>query len=189
MNAAPLITIPYPVRLKNDDFWLLNDHGTFAEYAKTELIEGEILCMNAQHSRHARIKSDMLVELALALRSQGTSLKAISEVSVALSADSVPEPDIVLTSYMGDGPVPLETLALVVEVSDTTLDFDLGRKLALYARAGVPEYWVVDVVGRTVYQHWSPAGEAYVERRTLDVGQSLLAATISGLAVETSALG
>lgn len=189
MNAASSITIPHPVRLKNDDFWLLNDHGAFAEYAKTELIEGEILCMNAQHSRHARIKSDLLVELALALRSQGASLKAISEVSVALSADSVPEPDIVLTSYLGDGPVPLETLALVVEVSDTTREFDLGRKLALYASAGVPEYWVVDLAGRVIHQLWSPDGDRYVDRRELGFGTELAAATIDALVVDTSALG
>lgn len=101
-----------------------------------------------------------------------------------------PEPDIVLTSEPdGDGPVPLHSIALIVEVSDTTLQHDPGIKQRVYARHGVAEYWVVDVEGRRIVQLWSPAGEAYAERREIDFGQSVSAASVAGLVVETSALG
>lgn len=190
MNA-PLIApnVPRVMRLRVDDFLVLNDAGAFQDYAKVELIEGEIFSMNAQYSRHALTKSRLAVLLSLALRDKAMTIEAIIELAVRLSDDSMPEPDIVLTCYKGDGPVPLDTLALVVEVADTTLDFDLGRKRALYARHGVPEYCVVDVEGRTVHQHWSPDGDSYVQSRTLAFGEPLVAATIDGLSVPTATLG
>lgn len=122
-----------PFRFTVDQFIALAEQGLFDDYAKSELIEGEIVCMNAQWSPHARMKSDLCVELALALRVLGSKLKPQVEVSVRLDDTSLPEPDIVLTDYRGKGAVPVATVALIVEVSDTTLDIDLGRKLRIYA--------------------------------------------------------
>lgn len=189
MNA-PLdaANVPHPARLRVEDFVLLCEHGAFDGYAKSELIEGEIICMNAQYSRHARAKSDLALELALCLRAIGSPLKAIVEVAITLSPDSMPEPDIVLTSYRGDGPVPLGTVALVVEVSDTTLANDLGRKAVLYARAGVPEYWVVDLNEDRCLLHVSPGADGYGEQIDVPFGETLVAGTIEGLAVESRAL-
>jgi Uma2 family endonuclease len=112
------------------------------------------------------------------------------EVSVRLSEDSLPEPDIVLTSYRGAGVVPVETVALLVEVSDSTLDTDLGRKADLYAAAGVPENRVVDLNENSVLMHARPRGGADGYDGQLDVpfGQPLQAATVEGLMVDTVGL-
>jgi Uma2 family endonuclease len=77
---------------------------------------------------------------------------------------------------------------LLAEVSSSTLDTDLGRKLKLYAAAGVPEYWVVDVNQRLIHQMWHPGGEAYAERREVAFGQPISAATIPDLTIETTTL-
>lgn len=189
MNAlhdAP--NVPHRARLRVDDFLLLAEHGAFESYSKTELIEGEIFCMNAQFARHAAVKTDLAVELALRLRAIESSLRPIVEVAVTLSDTSMPEPDIVLSSFRGAGPVPLETVAMVVEVSDTTLATDLGRKAELYARAGVPEYWVVDLEESRFLLHAEPGDEGYAEQIDAPFGERLFSATIEGLAVETGGL-
>ena len=88
-----------------------------------------------------------------------------------------PEPDIAVTSesttaYLARHPEPQELL-LVVEVSDTTLGFDLTTKARLYARNGIPEYWVMDVNGRHLYRHRSPSPEGYVDVAVLTAEQSV----------------
>lgn len=189
MNAlSELLNVPKPVKLRVADFVLLCDSGAFDEYAKSELIEGEILCLNSQWSRHARAKTNLLVELSLVLRSLTNGLAAISEVSVHLTDDSMPEPDIVLTSYKGIKAVPLATVALIVEVADATLANDLGRKAALYARAGVTEYWVVDVEGNVIHQMWHPGETGYAGKRELSFGNNIAAKTVPGICVSTRCL-
>lgn len=177
------VTHPEKVRLRVDDFLLLNDNGAFVDYSKTELLEGEIYFMNAQHSRHARIKTELAIELGLALREMGSELRPIVEASTRISDHSLPEPDIVVTSYKGPDVVPLETVALLVEVSDTTLKIDLGRKQRIYASAGVAEYWVIDAEGGTLHQMWSPQGELYAERREVALGDRVQAVAAPGLVI------
>lgn len=189
MNASLEITnVPRTLRLRVEDFLLLSEHGVLDAYGKSELIEGEIICMNAQYSRHARAKSDLALELALRLRAIGSLLKVIVEVSVAVSDDTMPEPDIVLTSYRGNGPVPLDTVALIVEVSDTTLATDLGRKAEIYSRAGIAEYWVVDLQENRCLLHMSASAEGYAEQLDVPFGKALVSATIAGLFVATEEL-
>ena len=100
-------------------------------------------------------------ELNIALRALGSDLEAWAEPSTRISDHSLPEPDIVLTRHRGRGVVPLETVALLVEVADTTLDTNLGRKLRIYAEAGVPEYWVADLNGGRIARMWEPVEDGY----------------------------
>ncbi len=174
-----------PVKLRVEDFLLLDESGSFDGYSKTELIDGEIYAMNAQHSWHARTKTLLATELNIALRALGSDLEAWAEPSTRISDHSLPEPDIVLTRHRGRGVVPLETVALLVEVADTTLDIDLGRKLRIYAEAGVPEYWVVDLNGGRVIRMWKPLENTFERRDEVVLGQSLASRTIAALSVAT----
>jgi Uma2 family endonuclease len=185
----PLNTEPLPVKLRIEDYLLLDRSGAFDAYAKTELIEGEIYFMNAQHRPHALAKMEIYDGLRDGLRTIGSALRPIVEASIAIPERSAPEPDIVLTSEpLGEGLIPLASVALVVEVSDTTLATDLGRKAALYARHGIPEYWVAGLGGRTVHQMWGPGEEGYAERREVKFGEPIQAATIEGLTVKTAGI-
>jgi Uma2 family endonuclease len=189
MNAPfRSITAPEKHRISVEEFLLLNDSGAFANYTKTELIEGEIYCMNAQHSWHARTKTLLAFELISALRALGSDLEAWNEPSTRVSDYSLPEPDVVVTDYRGDHVVPLESVTMIIEVSDTTLKIDLGRKLRIYAQAGIPEYWVVDRKGARVIRMWEPSGKAYAQRDEFALGDPVASATIQGLSVATDGL-
>jgi Uma2 family endonuclease len=186
MNAHSQISnVPQPVRLKVEDFLLLDENGAFADYSKTELIDGEIFGMNAQHSWHARTKTLLATELNIALRALGSDLEAWAEPSTRISDHSLPEPDVVVTRHRGRGVVPLETVALLVEVSDTTLDIDLGRKLRMYAEAGIAEYWVIDMTGDRAIRMWEPTGNGFARQDVLALGEHLQSVTIEGLTVAT----
>ena len=177
-------TTPHGIRLTVRDFLLLQDHGAFDAYSKSELIEGEIVCVNAQYARHSRVKSKLAYALNDALNRLRSPLQVYVEVAVELDDHNLLEPDIVLSSYQGSGLVPASTAALVIEVSDTTLRYDLVRKAARYAAAAIPEYWVVDVAEGELHQLWSPVGGDYAERHRSRLGGRVESATIAGLNVE-----
>lgn len=185
MNAAaPILTTPRKLGLRVEDFLLLNDSGAFDDYGKTELIDGDIYVMNAQFSKHAGAKSRLAFALTMRLREIGSDLVLMTEVAVRLNGDSMPEPDIVIHRWRGDGPVPADSVALVVEVADTTLDRDLGRKSDLYAAAGIPEYWVIDLTEGRALMHEFPDADGYHGQLDILLTERLNSATIAGLEVE-----
>ncbi len=189
MNAVALApNVPHTHKLSVDEFLILNDNGAFEGFSKSELIDGEIVGSNGQCAGHARIAAQLLVAVATALRDVGCDLQALLMVSVRLSERSLPQPDLVLTRYRGDGVVPVETVALLVEVADTTLRTDLGAKSDLYASAGVAEYWVVDTEGRRIVCRTVPHDDRYHVETEVRFGDPLTAATIPGLSVDTTIL-
>ncbi|MFA5967934.1 MAG: Uma2 family endonuclease [Sphingomonas sp.] len=185
-EVVPLTRTPRAVKLRVEDYLALDAMGAFDAYGKTELIEGEVVYMNAQHRPHARIKTQLLVRLANALEKLGSNLEALVDGSVAMPPHNVPEPDISLTDEPeGPGLIPLASLALVIEVADTTLRNDLGRKQRIYAREGVPEYWVVDIKKSVIHQLWSPGEKAYGKVLKITFGNPITAVTIPGLTIDT----
>ena len=84
--------------------------------------------------------------------------------------------------------MPVETVALIVEVSDTTLDTDLGRKADLYAAAGVAEYWVIDLNENRALMHEFPEADGYRGQLDILLGEVLTSATVEGLSVESGRL-
>jgi len=180
---------PQRIPLTVENVMLLQNGGAFDDYGKVELIDGELLYMNAQFRRHMVLKSELAYRIRRALEAIGNPLFVGTEGSVALSDHDLPQPDILLTSAPeGDGAIPGASIALLIEVADATLPFDLGRKARMYAAAGMPEYWVVDVQGAVIHQLWSPAGCEFGERRTIRFGEPVSAITIGGLVVDTAKL-
>jgi Uma2 family endonuclease len=189
MTSVPsLDNAPQRAKLSARDFWTLADSGAFEGLAKVELIEGEIWAMNAIHSWHARVSVALGTELTLALRAAGSPLTAYGSGSIAMSDDSVPEPDLSIGETNDDGPLPLAKLRLAIELSDTSLKQDLDRKARLYGAHGVPEYWVVDRDGQRTVQMWEPGAEGYAKRRDVAFGERLESVTIAGMTVETGSL-
>lgn len=188
-EMAPLTNVPRPVRLRVDDYMLLDEVGAFAAYGKTELLDGEVMYMNSQHRPHARIKSRLHVALAAALSDQPCGLEALVEAAIDVPPHNVPEPDIVVTSAAeGSGLIPLSSVRLIVEVADTTLQSDLTKKAAIYGASGIGEYWVADVNGAAIYQMWAPGPGGYECRRTIAFGDRIDAETLAGVSVATDRL-
>jgi len=188
MTALEPLNIVRTLPLRVEDFLLLNDTGAFEGYGKTELIDGGIVYMNAQHRPHGWVKRVIANGLDDVLK--GTEWFVLTEVTVAMPPHDAPEPDIAITNEpRGEGPIPAASIALIVEVADTTLRHDLGTKQRIYAHHGIPEYWVADVEGRVIHQMWEPAGESYARRREHVFGTAIELATLGGVTVETGTLG
>lgn len=178
---------PGRYRLRIEDYERLAEAGTFGD-ARTELLDGEIIVMPPEHRPHAWVKNELHYRLRRRLEEIGSDLY-VTDGSVLLSPNDMPQPDIVLTREpIGPGAIPLASVALLVEVASTTLDRDIAAKAQLYAVAGIPEYWVADVNARVIHQLWAPAGEAYGERREAAFGERIEAATLQGLEIENAAL-
>lgn len=188
-ELLPIDTRHQRAKLSAQDFELLNAHGAFAAYPKTELLDGDIYFVNAQYRPHGMVKMRLYDALRAALQQIGSQFVPVCEFTLALSPTDRPEPDIMLTSEPdGAGFMPVETVSLVIEVSDTTLETDLGRKLRRYADAGLPEYWVADVNGRVIHQMSCPIGDVFSERREVAFGGTINLVTIPDLAINTTGL-
>jgi Uma2 family endonuclease len=136
---------------------------------RVELIRGVLVKMSPQLAPHASTIRK-LTHLLVA-RLQGRFAVSIQS-PLALSNDSEPEPDVAIVPLGDYDTRHPSTAVLVIEVSDTTLRKD-RLKAAVYASAGIGEYWIVNLGARTVEAHASPDGDRYAETRTLRTGDVL----------------
>ena len=165
MNAPFIPGHPQAVKLTVDNYLMLDSAGALAAYGKTELLDGVIYIVSPQHSPHYMLKTELLRRLADAAEALGMGLKAWVEGSLDFRPSSCPEPDIFITQGIPkERLTEREIVLLAIEISSTTLEFDLGNKAALYAANGVPEYWVIDVAGVKLHRMWSPGPNGYAER-------------------------
>ena len=143
-------------RWTRDEFQRLADVGLLAPDEHVELIEGEIVEVPPQRSRHA-------VGIRLAERTLravfGAGFDVLIQMPLALGPHSQPEPDLAVVvgnprDYNEAHPT---TAVLVVEVSDTTLSYDRETKGSLYAAAGIPEFWILNLVDRQLEMHREPS--------------------------------
>jgi Uma2 family endonuclease len=178
-----------PFKIDTQVFALLEKAGAFRDWRKTELIEGVVYGMNSQMTRHAIVKSRLARELGNIIEAAKLGLEAITEVTVDMRPDSLPEPDIVVAAaQMDDGYVQLPSVRLIIEVSDTTQVRDTKQKAKLYADHGVPEYWVFDLKRSLVLQYWEPRKAGYGQRLETAFGKKVSSKSIGKLAVGTSNL-
>lgn len=156
------------------DYYAMADAGILTEDDRVELIEGEIVEMAAIGSHHAACV-DRLNRLFV----QGLGDRVVVRVQnpVRLSDLTEPQPDVTLLHPRDDfyaeghpGPADVD---LVVEVAHTTLGYDRDIKLPLYATAGVPEVWIVNVEERVVEVYDEPREGRYRVQHRAAVGQVL----------------
>ncbi|MDR7486592.1 MAG: Uma2 family endonuclease [Armatimonadota bacterium] len=157
------------VRIKRwtrDEYERLVVAGHFHPEARLQLIRGEIVEMTPQSAAHATAV-DAVLHALLGIFREGHQVRA--QFPLALSDDSEPEPDLaVVRGHRGDYSRSHPSSALlVVEVADTTLAFDRGPKLAMYALAGIPEYWILNLPDRALEVYREPTGDRYRVTRRL----------------------
>ena len=151
MKAPPL-----PLwRMTRARYDRLVDVGIFGPEDRVELLDGLLVAREPQGERHASVVG--LVRTALE-RAFGRGYHIREEKPIALDRRSEPEPDIAVVpggfrDYLADHP---SRPVLIVEVAQTSLALDRLRKGGLYARAGITEYWIVDLVGETLEVYRNP---------------------------------
>lgn len=150
-----------------DDYYRMAQAGVFAEDERVELIEGEIIEMSPAGSRHAGGITG-IANLLNARKGDSPLLVSVQN-PVRLNDGTEPQPDIAVLRwrddyYVGSHPTPADVL-LVIEVADSSLVMDLVTKAGSYARAGIPEYWVFDLVKNEIAFHAQPENGVYKEVR------------------------
>ena len=171
-----------PHRFTVDEYEQMIATGILKHDDRVELIRGEIREMSPIGDAHAS-RVNRLNSL-LCLRTEGRAIVNVQNPIVL--ADSEPEPDFALLRYKPDfyesGKPTGADVLLVIEVSDSTLEFDREIKAPLYAEAGIPEYWIINLVEGCLEVYRSPESQGYGTVLTLYAGDQI---EIPGLSVES----
>jgi Uma2 family endonuclease len=161
-------------RWTREEYERLAAKGFFPPDKRVELVEGVIYDMTPQNSPHStalHLSQDAL----RALFSHGSGCTVRCQSPLALGSDSEPEPDLAVVSggildYRDHHPT---TALLVLEIADSSLFHDRKRKIPLYARCGIPESWLLNLVRRTLEIYRDPTGDGYQTRTVLRAGDSV----------------
>lgn len=189
MEAGTAPTAPRPLKLTIEDLELLDLAWPPETRRSTELIDGRIYHTPFQYGPRARARSALMMALRRALEQMGSPLFVGTRGSIAMPPFDLPLPDVLITDDpRGPGFIPISSVHLVAEIAQGRLGFFMGAKAEMYAKHGVPEYWVIDIEGRVVHQQWKPAPQGYAQRREVMLGARVDAVTMVGVTVETGDL-
>lgn len=144
------------------EYHRMAEAGILTERDRVELIEGELIAMSPIGSEHSGTVNALTRTL---VRAVGDRAIVAVQNPVQLDDLSEPEPDFALLKprdddYRSATPRPHEVL-LIIEVADTSLAYDRAVKRSLYARHGIPEFWIVNLAAKQVEVCRSPTGEQY----------------------------
>jgi len=142
--------------------------GVMDEDERVELIGGELVPMSPKGNHHEVVKAALLQRW---YRASPEEFGLVPETTFRLSEDTYLEPDVVIyPRTSGIRGLSQHNVLLVVEIADSSLNYDMGRKAALYASFGVRELWVIDAARLTARVFRKPSAEGY--RETRDFGAS-----------------
>jgi Uma2 family endonuclease len=142
--------------------------GVMEQDERVELIGGELVPMSPKGNHHEVLKAALLRRW---YRATPDEFGLVPETTFRLSDDTYLEPDVVIYSRAsGIRGLTGANVLLVVEIADSSLRYDTGRKAALYASFGIRELWVIDAVRLTTRIFHEPAADGY--RNAQDFGPS-----------------
>ena len=145
-----------------------------------ELLRGRLVTVMPQGTRHGNLVAWLGRELTLAL---GRGCMVRQQLPFAATDDSEPEPDLAVTRDEPDRRSHPSTALLVIEVADSSLDRDREDKAPIYAQAGVPEYWIVDVNTATIEVLTHPGPDGYLCVARLTRGDVLRPTQLAGIEI------
>ena len=171
------------------EYYRMAETDILTEKDRVELIAGQIVAMSPIGSRHAACVKRLNLLMG---KMVGDSMLIGVQDPIALDAYSSPEPDLVLLRpradfYAAAHPSAADVL-LAVEVSDTSADYDREVKLPLYAQAGLPEVWLIDLQKGCIEVFARPQGGAYQQHVEVTADATLTSPTIPQLALAAAEL-
>jgi Uma2 family endonuclease len=172
-----------------EEFHRLEETGILSREDRIELIEGELVIMppiGPEHSSHTRSLREILSRLM-----PDDLLLCVAE-PVTLSEHSEPLPDFSVVRrradfYRGGHPGP-EDVQLIVEVAQSSVEFDLGDKALQYARHAVAEYWVLDIAGACLHVFSASTSEGYRNHRIFQRGETVKCGTVPQVELRVDAM-
>ncbi len=161
--AVTLLRGPFTV----DDYHRLAECGILGEHDRVELIDGQVVEMSPIGPRHAA-GVDRLTRLLSRSAAQSAVVRVQNPLTLEPRAE--PQPDVALLRlpierYAEAHPRP-DDVRLVIEVADTSAEYDREVKIPLYARAGIPEAWLVNLPSEGIEVYRQPSPRGYTEVRT-----------------------
>ena len=169
-------------RFTVEEYHKMAEAGILHEDDRVELIEGDVVEMTHIDSRHMRCVNELNWLLS---RGLGDEVRVRIQNPLRLGERLEPQPDLAVIrarDYAGSLPGP-EDVLLLIEVSDTTLRYDREVKLPLYARAGIPEVWILDLPNDAIERHNEPFGDGYRRTERPRRGETLVSEALPGLTV------
>ncbi len=161
--------------------------GILARDERVELVNGEIITMSPIGDRHA-YSVDELIEV-FPTRLSGRE-RAICQNPILLDSCRKVQPDVAILkprddSYLSGRPGPNDIL-LLIEVPDTTLEYDRNVKLPMYASTEIPETWIVNIPDRLVEIYTDPYSGEYRGRRVFGHGESVSPSAFPDISIPVS---
>ncbi len=162
--SPPAVQNPPRKRWARAECDRLEAWGLF-DQQRVELIDGELIDKLGKNRQHVNVAALLIGWLIQVFGSRRVNFEAPIDVAPEDNPTNEPVPDLIVLTREYSGfrsvrPQP-QDLDLVVEIADTTLVFDFTTKASLYARAGIIEYWLLDVTGRRLIVHREPQGGQY----------------------------
>ena len=159
-------TLAPPRRFTVDEYLQMTESGILTEDDAVELIHGQIVEMSPENTPH---RATIIKVTRVLVESLDADTYAVqTQSTLPLDDRNAPEPDLAVLRGTPDdlmqGELPA---ALVIEVADTSLERDRTVKQRLYAQAGIPAYWIVNLAAREIEVFTDPQGERYRERTTV----------------------
>ena len=176
-------------RITVNEYHRMIEAGILGEDEHVQLITGTMVAMTPQGRPHARIIQRLN---RLLVRVVGDDLEVLTQLPLTLLDDSEPEPDlaVVRAEEAQSREHHPRTALLVIEVAGESLRLDRKSKAALYARAGIPEYWIVNLAESTVEVHREPdpATGSYRARTVVPSGGTLTATSVPAVRIDVADL-
>lgn len=176
-------------RFTVSDYYRMGEAGCFAPDQRVELLEGEIIDMMPIGPYHSGVVS-RLADLFHSINHGRWWVT--NQNPVRLNNRSEPQPDVVLvrrdpSDYTRRHPQPDDVL-LLIEVSESSLDYDRGDKLAAYGKAGIEEYWLVNLQDGCVEVYRDPHYTGYAATTVLKPGDTASPAAFPDVQLDVAAL-
>jgi Uma2 family endonuclease len=180
---------PQPRRFTVEEYLRMGESGIILPDERVELIEGEIIQMTPIGPPHAGTVAHLLT---LLVRGAGERAVVWPQNPLHLGDRSMPQPDLILlkarpTFYTDAHPTGDDVL-LLIEVADSSIRYDRLRKLQLYARFGIPEYWILNIPESCIEVYRTPAGDGYQDFRRWVAGECVAPEVLPDLVIEVGAL-
>ena len=171
------------------DYARMRETAILAEDDRVELLDGEVREMSPIGPIHAAIVKRLNTLLGRLL-----DKKVILSIQdpIQLNDYSEPQPDLAILQHRDDfyaasHPVADDVL-LVIEVADSSVEYDREEKMPRYAAAQIPEAWLVDVSSKVVEQYWQPRNGKYLLKRLIEPGDMFVAQSITNLELAVDAI-
>jgi Uma2 family endonuclease len=157
-----------------DEYHRMIAGGILTARDRVELLDGHIIEMVPQEPPHASTTSSFGNDFVLLFAGKAWIRQ---QLPITIEPDSEPEPNIAVVRidprrYRDRHPTP-EEVYLLIEVADSSLNYDLNRKVKIYARANIPEYWIIDVNQRQLLIFRKPVGETYQVEQVLSTQDAI----------------